>query len=202
MDSLRARLEALYRDADGPPLRVTDAGLWHPTPLDVLAAAVPVLERAGLFFPGATVFDAGAGDGRVLAALALGLSAWPGVRLAGLESDADLADEAARRLGALAPRPLVAAGDYLRADDYLRVSVAPAELDVALNYPDGNERALLRWLREQAPRCALVVLSAETDPDLGAPPRLRLEVPRADAPPWHVSVFVPEGEAPARPAPG
>jgi hypothetical protein len=140
--------------ADG--LVATDAGIWHATPLPVLAAAVPalvetgVLESAGIghrrrVAPRAAVgpgekpaagrplvlFDAGAGDGRVLAALALGLPPALHVRLLGLECDAHLAATAAERMEALRARrpetcvPRVARGDFLDTSAYAPLGVAP-----------------------------------------------------------------------------
>jgi hypothetical protein len=191
-------LRGLYGD-DEPTLRATDSGLWHATPLAVLAAAIPVLVETGVLARVKVVFDAGAGDGRLLAALALGLPGSLDLRLLGLECDATLAATAARRLDALRERrpaarlPRVAAGDFFVVSDYAPLETAPSELDVVFNYPDGNERRLLRWLGEQGKReTRLVILSPDHEPALGPPPLIRSEVRTAEAGvAWCLSVYAP-----------
>ena len=115
---LEEQLRGLYGPDEDAPLRVTASGIWHPTPLPVLGAAVPALEKAGLLAPGALLFDAGMGDGRVLAALALGLRAEHRLRLAGLESDRALATEARLRLNAIERRTGTAASLRIAHGDY------------------------------------------------------------------------------------
>jgi hypothetical protein len=145
------------------------------------------------------VFDAGAGDGRLLAALALGLPDSCDARLLGLESDATLAATAAGQLDALGGRLTphrvlrVAAGDFFVTSDYAALEVAPSELDVVFNYPDGNERRLLQWLGEKGNRAArLVILSPDREPALGSPPLYSTEVrPAADVVAWSLSVYAP-----------
>ena len=209
MSRLLEALSALYGGEDpdvGSPLRLTEGGLWHATPLPVLAAAVPLLVDQGLV-PSRqplVLFDAGAGDGRVLSALALGLPDDVEAVLLGLEIDSSLAAEGeaqARRL-ALPPataarRPRIAIGDYLAVQDYEHLGIAPPQLDLVFNYPDGNERRLLEWLRGHGrPRTRLVILSPDRDPTLGAPPRARTRVPSAtaDGVAWSLSVYVTESE--------
>src|SRR5690349_19485381 len=72
--SILPSLRALYDDVP-ESLRITDGGIWHATPLEILDAAMSTCATHGLVRVGETVFDAGAGDGRVLAALALALPA-------------------------------------------------------------------------------------------------------------------------------
>ena len=104
LNDLLTRLQDLYGtsgDAAASDFRLTDRGIWHPTPLAVLAAAVPLLgETPFLKARGRPleVLDAGAGDGRLVAALALGLPATFDLRLGGLESDALLALTAREKL--------------------------------------------------------------------------------------------------------
>ena len=162
MIPLLEALHALYApkgQGAETPLRLTEAGLWHATPLSVLAGAVPHLVEQGLVAPGPprVLFDAGAGDGRLLMALALGLPDVVDTRLLGLECDASLATVAgaqARRLTlahrAERRRPRVAVGDYLEVADYVTLGVSPPEIDLVFNYPDGHERRLLAWLRGHA----------------------------------------------------
>jgi hypothetical protein len=196
-------LVALYGAVEGAPLRLTEGGLWHATPLPVLVAAIPVLVEARLLESARVLFDAGAGDGRLLAALALGLPSSLEVRLLGLERDANLAREAEGRLGTLRRRlspsrlPRVAEGDYFSKADYAPLGIAPAELDLVFNYPDGNERRLLRFLAAHGkPELRLVVLSPDREPVLGAPPLMRTEVrPAREAVAWSLGVYAPASES-------
>jgi hypothetical protein len=185
----------------GSPLRLTEGGLWHATPLPVLAAAVPVITDHGLVRSRrpVVVLNAGAGDGRLLSALALGLPEDVKVHLLGLEIDPALAAAAKaqfRKL-ALAPvnearRPRIALGDYLAVAGCAALGVAPTELDLVFNYPDGNERRLLAWLRRHAgPQTRLALLSPDHEPAMDAPPFLRARVaPSAGSGvAWSLSVY-------------
>jgi hypothetical protein len=177
-------LEAIY----GPgadALRITETGIWHPTPLSVLAAAVDVCAREDLIRRNDRVFDAGAGDGRVLAACALRFPA-SSLRLHGLEIDRELVMLAQRRLSRALPRVTIAVGDYF-ADD----GGPLGECDVVFNYPDGNERDLVIWFLTNARDGArLLVLSPEARPDLGAAPVARLAVSPSGSPVlWSLVLF-------------
>jgi hypothetical protein len=189
-------LASLFAEEDIGPLQITSGGLWQPTPLAVLAAALPLVE--GLLTSSAhgprVIFDAGAGDGRVLAALALGLPPRLDVTLVGLECAPPLARAARATMGALplpvSRRPRVAEGSYLEPRDYARVGVDPQGLDLVLNYPDGNETRLLRFLEAEAgPATRLLVLSPDRFPDLGRAPLRRETVPSANGAAWSLSVF-------------
>jgi len=198
-------LQGLYADDDaGGALRLTDRGIWHATPLAVLAAAVPVIGESDLLAPRGRpthLLDAGAGDGRLLAALALGLPPGFEGRLLGLECDGSLAVTARERLAALARRGLitnretrVVEGDFFEPFAYEPLGVAPRDLDLVFNYPDGNEHRLLRWLGENGgPQTRLVILSPDREPALGRPPEWRAEVrPEGDtAALWSLSVVAP-----------
>lgn len=187
-------LSPLYPDADDP-LRITAGGLWHATPLPVLAAALPRIEA--LVSPAGrplVLFDAGAGDGRVLAALALGFSATLNVTLLGLECAAPLVERARAAFGALenppSRRPQVEEGSYLETKDYERLGITPGALDLVFNYPDGNETRLLRFLDAHGGKATrLVVLSPEESPVLGRAPLHREAVPSAEGATWSLSVF-------------
>lgn len=195
-------LEAVYGDPRGEaPLRLTDGGLFHATPLDVLPAAceallgAPSLPRAKPL----TVLDAGAGDGRVLAALSLLASPSLPIRLVGIECDAALHRDSCDRLAALARRPAwptgrgvaLLRGDWSSEDAFDSLGLSLADFDLVLNYPDGNEArlaALLSARGRPGGRLALI------QPD---PPRAtsgcRLEWTRAVAPGagprWHVGLL-------------
>ena len=209
MSRLLEALAALYGQDEpdsSSPLRLTEGGLWHATPLTVLAAVVPVIVDQGLVPSGRplVLLDAGAGDGRLLSALALGLPDDVEALLRGLEIDPALAAAAttqARKL-ALAPvnearRPRIALGDYLGVAEYAALGVAATELDLVFNYPDGNERRLLAWLRKHAgPQTRLAILSPDHEPALDAPPILRTRVePGAGAGvAWSLSVYAAAAE--------
>ena len=206
MTDLLERLQDLYDRRDdiaAGGLRLTDRGIWHATPLAVLAAAIPLVVETGLLKTRggpAQVFDAGAGDGRLLAALALGLPATVDVRLGGIESDVALAATAREKLGAVARLGIdpnrvarVAEGDFFDPRAYERVGLLPRDLDVVFNYPDGNEQPLLRWLAKHGrPQTRLAILSPDHDPALGGPPEWRAPV-RAEgqAAVWTLAVFAP-----------
>jgi hypothetical protein len=196
VNPLEEKLRAVYGSDEDLSLRVTAGGLWHATPLRVLGAAVNTLAETGLLAPGALLFDAGAGDGRVLAALALGLNPSLRLRLAGLETDPLLAEEARLRLESLrrartAPHLRVARGDYFHPRYHEALGHRPSDLDLVFNYPDGNEGRLLEWLGAHGqPAVRLVILGPDRDPRLGRPPLLRREVrpPRSDVT-WTLAVY-------------
>lgn len=174
---------------EGPEaLRLTGEGLWHATPVAVLAAAVEWMA----FTPGAVVLDAGCGDGRLLAALALSGRARD-VTLLGLECDAPLVERAQQVLSRLpAPgRPRVAVGDYFSDAAYAVLGISVSDVTVWCNYPDGNEARLLQHVLARGVAGArLLVLSPESEPWLGAPPKSRRTVvPSGNALPWTLSVY-------------
>ena len=192
MSALLGKLEALYGQGDetAAGFRLTDRGIWHATPLAVLAAAVPLVAETGLLVAGgrpARLFDAGAGDGRFLAALALGLPPTFERLLWGLESDATLAATARSKLSTLNHPVRVAEGDFLDPRAYEDLGLRPRDLEVVFNYPDGNERRLLEWLAEHGgPRTRLAILSPDHDPALGTRPESRTPVAH-----WTLTVFAP-----------
>jgi hypothetical protein len=201
VSALRPSLASIYPPDESGSLRLTERGLWHATPLRVLGAAVPVMLEAALVRPGAMLFDAGAGDGRLLAALALGLPAKLKARLAGLESDRDLAAKARLHLDDLrrthpGARARVACGDYFHPRYHEALGHRPRDLDLVFNYPDGNERRLLEWLLDHGPPGArLVILGPDRDPALGRAPLLRREVrPPGDEVAWTLAVYGRGGE--------
>ncbi len=89
------------RAFSGSPLRVTDHGIWLPTPLDVIRSALEALSAIRLWdrmAPTPVVLDAGMGDGRFVACL----GAHGGhVSALGIESDPTLHALAVSNLEAL-----------------------------------------------------------------------------------------------------
>ena len=145
---------------------LTEQGIWHPTPLDVLLPALEAMAREGWLGSAGralTPLDAGSVDGRVVGALAIisGLSA--DTRVLGLESTATLATQSRERLERMAPsrRAQITQGDFLDMASYGALGIAPSDVDVFLNYPDGNEQALGRFVLQQAPDATLLVLSPD-----------------------------------------
>jgi hypothetical protein len=196
VSAFRPTLVSMYGPEDGHGLRLTPGGLWHATPLAIVAQAAETLLGAGLVRPGAVLFDAGAGDGRLLVALALGLPAALQVRLAGLECDEDLAARARLHLDDLRrvhprARARVARGDYFHPRYHEALGHRPRDLDLVFNYPDGNERRLLAWVEaEGKPEARLVILGPDRDPSLGRPALFLREVrPAGSAAAWTMAVY-------------
>jgi SAM-dependent methyltransferase len=206
LSDLLDRLRDLYGESDdaaASALRLTDHGIWHPTPLAVVAAAVSFLGETGFLKAQGRplrALDAGAGDGRLVAALALGLPATIDARVAGIESDAHLAATARARLELAAPRLFreglvqIAEGDFFDLRSYAALGWAPRDVDLVFNYPDGNEKRLAGWLAEHGgPQTRLAVLSPDHDPALGLAADWRAPVrSNGDASTeWTLAVFTP-----------
>jgi hypothetical protein len=174
-DAFRRLVEVYAADDDGgAPLRITSRGLWHATPLRVAWEATRRLATRARGERRLTL-DAGMGDGRLLAAwLATGAGSG---RALGVECDAGLFRVASVRLGRLGllDSPGVAAilGDYERDSSYAAAGVTLRDVDLVLNYPDGNEARLARLVAERcAPGALLCLISPDSPPEL--PPLRRL----------------------------
>jgi len=195
-------LNAVFaRPPKGDPLRLTEAGLFLATPLDVLVAAcAALLQSPGLSSPERmTVLDAGSGDGRVLGALGLLAPASRPLRLVGIECDRDLHLDSCDRLAALARRPTWPAGrgaallhgDWTAPDAFASLGLGLADFDLVLNYPDGSEARLAGELaRRGRPGGRLALI--QPDPPREQP-GCHLEWQRAvvvepGAPRWYVSL--------------
>lgn len=188
-----SRLRALFGDARDS-LRITDGGIFLATPVAIVAAAMEQIATHGLCRPGAAILDAGAGDGRVVAALALAFGA-RSARVYGVECDEDLARDAAQIAEALdlPTRARVVRGDFLGTAAFEELGVAFASFDLVLHYPDGNERALFdRMAREGKEDALLLLLSPQIGGLLETPPERRVEV-RAEGEPfaWYLGVHRP-----------
>jgi hypothetical protein len=173
-DGYRRLAEVYSQDADdGAPLRITPRGLWHATPLPVAWEAVRCLAARGCG-ERRLALDAGMGDGRLVAAW---LTTGPGSkRTLGVECDAGLFRTASARLGRLglldSPRVTAVLGDYERDESYAAAGATARDVDLVLNYPDGNEERLARLVAERcAPGALLCLISPDSPPEL---PWLRL----------------------------
>jgi hypothetical protein len=204
----RKALEEIYGDpGPGPsPFQITAGGIWLPTPLEVLLDGLPLVRRAipSLGAPGGglKLLDAGSGDGRVLACL--GIQEWGRTDVAayGVECDEVLCAMAIRNLARLSERGLLTGsveltvhrGDFLDGETYRTLGLAFSELDLIVNYPDGNEERLGDLLlREGEPgRTRLLVVSPDSEfgmPRLKREWQGRLETRHGAA--WTLTVYVP-----------
>lgn len=136
------------------PIRKTQVGIWVPTPVPVVMAAVTALEEMEVLGSDrSTIVDAGTGDGRVLAALAI--SAGPH-RVYGIEADAMFYARASENLETLAQRGLpcdglhLVEGDYCARATYEAAGLAPMDIGLFLNYPDGHEERLACFVADHA----------------------------------------------------
>ncbi|MGH9335320.1 MAG: hypothetical protein ACRD21_16410, partial [Vicinamibacteria bacterium] len=202
---LRA-VERIFRDSErrqvqGLPIRLTDRGIWVPTPFPVLVALLRATKAQRLFeFRGAgrkTILDAGAGDGRVLAALAY---FEPELDVVGIESDERLCRLAAANLEKLKRRALVdrperlrlGRGDYRLAATYESSGIRLEDVAFVYNYPDGNQDELERFIIERcAPGAKLCLLTHDRELRLSKLELTSKEpIPTADsASGWHWSVY-------------
>lgn len=141
----------------GDSLRITDDGIWMPTPWPVVRSLVAALPGSGVLGAAAvpTILDAGMGDGRLVAALG---ASETGMHACGIESHTGLHALAVENLGRVpAGRFSLACGSYLQGTTYDVLGVAPDTIDVVLNYPDGNERALMDFFGAHGRRGTHVV---------------------------------------------
>ena len=153
------------------PIRRTGRGIWVATPLRVVEEAAGILSAAGLLGrrkdAGARdrhVIDAGSGDGRVPAVIA-----WldPHQLVYGVEADAALHARAAANLGALGAAGAVdpahvhlIAADYCDPETYAARGIGLRRTRLVLNYPDGNQHRLARFVGEHcAPETTLCLLT-------------------------------------------
>lgn len=183
--------------ARGVPIRKTAAGIWAPALIPQLVDVVALLHEMGVLgraAPAGPVVDAGAGDGRVAAVAAHFEPARP---VCGIEWDPALHAQAVENLAALrrwcggyAAVQLVQ-GDYCDPATYASCGIDLREPFVALNYPDGNERQLARFIaRRGAPGATLCLFTHNRSLDIDdLPLRARRDVPAAGSPAWRLSIY-------------
>lgn len=207
MRALRARtaaagrLEAVFERsvralASGVPIRRTSAGIWAPSPLPVIVQVVTLLRELGLLGRGAppgAVVDAGMGDGRVAALIA---RLEPSRRVCGIECDPVLharAVENLRRVGVHAGVRAVA-GDYCDPAAYASCGLDLREVGVVVNYPDGNQDRLARFVAAHAgPDASLCLFTHDRGLEVDALPlRAQRDLPVDDGDDglgWRLSVY-------------
>ncbi len=184
------------------PIRRTVRGIWVATPVRVIEAAAGILSAAGLVGGSAGtggtphhVIDAGSGDGRVPAVIA-----WlvPGQAVLGIEADAVLHARARTQLDALGAAGVIdpahvrlAAGDYCDPETYSGQRIALSRTRLVLNYPDGNQHRLARFVATRCPpETTLALLTHDRDLSVDALPlRARQDVRAGNGPPWSLSLY-------------
>ena len=191
---------SVRRLARGVPIRKTIAGIWTPSPVSVIVQVAALLREMGLVGAAAApgpVVDAGTGDGRVAAVLS---RLEPSRPVYGIEKDPALCVQAAANLRALRARGEVhlVEGDYCDVAAYESCGLDRRAIAVVVNYPDGNQRRLARFVAAHAGPDARLCLfthdrSVEVD-ELVL--QARRDAPVDDGPDWRLSVYAARGVAP------
>ena len=177
------------------PIRKTICGIWHPTPVRVIEEAVAVLEGMGLLGEAPrprAVVDAGTGDGRIPAVLAAFDPARP---VYGIEQDPFFFARASMNLERLQPEMCrhihLVEGDYCETATYEACGLDFLQTGIVLNYPDGNERRLARFISEHGGAgTRLCLLTHDRSLELDELEcHVRRDVAVAAEPSWHLSVY-------------
>ncbi len=182
--------------ARGVPIRKTAVGIWVPSAIEQIVEVAALLREIGLLgagAPPAPVVDAGMGDGRVAAVLAHLEPARP---VYGIERDPVVYAQAVENLRALRRRGGYAAvrlieGDYCDPATYASCGVDLGAPLVILNYPDGNQQRLARFVaRHAGPDATLCLFTHDRSVDVAELPlRARRDMPVAVGPDWRVSIY-------------
>ena len=195
------RLQAVYDRSErvlarGVPIRKTVAGIWVPSAIPQIvevAALLREMEVLGSGPPPPPVVDAGSGDGRVAAVLAHLEPARP---VYGIERDPVLHAQAVENLRSLQARggcsgAHLVEGDYCDPATYASCGLDLREPLVFLNYPDGNERSLARFVaRHAGPDATLCLFTHDRSVDIDELPlRARRDLPVALGPDWRLSIY-------------
>ncbi len=180
------------------PIRKTICGIWGPTPLRVIEEAIAVLEDIGLLgksAPQRIVVDAGTGDGRIPAVLA---AVDPTRPVYGIEKDPALFAQALVNLQGIRARGVIdhtcmylVEADYCEMATYETAGIDLSQTGVILNYPDGNQKRLARFIAEHGGAGTSLCLlthdrSLEVD-ELAL--RVRRDVTVAAESSWRLSVY-------------
>jgi hypothetical protein len=197
------QLARVFDDAEAAsgrslPIQKTGRGIWAATPVRVVAEAALALSELGLLdgqHQAGHVIDAGTGDGRVPAVLA---ALHPTLVVHGIEADQALHSRAVANIHTLTTSGLVDSTHvHLLGDDYCDVAtyqtrgIALHKVGLILNYPDGNERQLARFVVEHCGADTTLCLlthnrTLEID-ELEL--RSRHDVSDGTGPPWRLSVY-------------
>lgn len=182
--------------ASGVPIRKTAAGIWVPSAIPQIVEVAALLREMGVAGPGPPpppVVDAGMGDGRVVAVLAHLEPARP---VYGIERDPVLYAQAVENLRSLRARggcggAHLVEGDYCDPATYASCGIDLREPLVFLNYPDGNERSLARFVaRHAGPDTALCLFTHDRSVDIDELPlRARRDLPADAGPDWRLSIY-------------
>ncbi len=196
------KLEAIFERSEhalahGVPIRKTSAGIWVPSPIPVIVAAVSSLKELGLLGPaaaGRTVVDAGMGDGRVAAVVA---ALEPSHAVYGIERDPVLYARAAQNLRRVLriarghPRVQPVEGDYCDVATYASCGLDLRAVGVVVNYPDGNQERLARFIAAQAgPGASLCLFTHDRELRIGdLVLRAERDLPAEYGPDWRLAVY-------------
>ena len=183
--------------ARGVPIRKTAAGIWVPSSIEQIVEVAGLLREMGLLgagAPPAAVVDAGMGDGRVAAVLAHLEPARP---VYGIERDPVVFAQAAENLRALRGRGggyaavRLVEGDYCDPATYASCGVRLDARLVIVNYPDGNQQRLARFLaRHAGPEAALCLFTHDRSVDVAELQlNARRDMPAAYGPDWLLSIY-------------
>lgn len=205
MSRISSRLKRIFERSEVAlghtiPIRKTATGVWVPTPLQAIEAAFAAFEDLGLLGREAVprlAIDAGSGDGRVPCVLA---SLDPRLRVYGVELDPVLFAQASTNVETLdldakavsdAGRVHFLAGDYCDTATYAAGGLDFGDTGLVLNYPDGNERRLARFISENGgDSTKLCLLTTDHEVVVG---ELELQSQRdlalAGELPWRLSIY-------------
>ena len=196
------KLEAIFERSEralapGVPIRKTSAGIWVPSPIPTIAAAVAALKELGLLGPAAAgkpVVDAGMGDGRVAAVVA---ALEPSHAVYGIELDPVLCARAAQNLRRVLriargrPQVQPVEGDYCDVATYASCGLDLRAVGVVVNYPDGNQERLARFIAAHAgPGASLCLFTHDREvrvDDLVL--RAERDLPAEYGPDWRLAVY-------------
>ena len=183
--------------ARGVPIRKTAVGIWVPSAIEQIMDVAAKLREMGLLgggAPPAPVIDAGMGDGRVAAVLAHLEPARP---VYGIERDPVVYAQAVENLRALRSHGggyaavRLIEGDYCDPATYASRGVDLGAPLVILNYPDGNQQRLARFVARRAgPDAALCLFTHDHSVDVAELQlHARRDMPAAYGPDWRLSVY-------------
>ncbi len=196
------KLEAIFERSEralahGVPIRKTSVGIWVPSPISMIVDVVSSLREIGLLGPaaaGGAVVDAGMGDGRVAAVVAL---LEPSQAVYGIEQDPVLFSQAEqnlrRALRSARGRPRVhpVEGDYCDVATYASCGLDLQDVGVVVNYPDGNQERLAHFIAAHAgPGASLCLFTHDRALEIHELVlRTERDLPAEYGPDWRLAVY-------------